>query len=149
MAGARNASPEAEKVADSLQASIGMLVRRLRQVRVEGDLTLSESSALSRLDRGGPMTGAELARLEGVRPQSIGATVAALESRRLVERRPDPDDGRRVVISATTSGVELRRSRRSAKNQRMAEALAAQFTAAELRALHAAAPLIERLADQL
>jgi DNA-binding MarR family transcriptional regulator len=54
-------------------------VRRLRQVTVEGDLTPSENSALARLDHLGPMTAAELARIEQVTPQSMGAIVGVLE----------------------------------------------------------------------
>jgi DNA-binding MarR family transcriptional regulator len=141
--------PDVDKVAGALQVSIGLLVRRLRQVRVDGDLTLTENSALARLDRGGPMTATALARIEQVTPQSMGATVAALESRRLVDRTPDPDDGRRVVISVTAAGLELLRRGRSAKSERMARVLDAEFTATELQRLMAAAPLIERLAEHI
>jgi DNA-binding MarR family transcriptional regulator len=77
-------------VAAALRVSIGLLLRRLRQVQVEGELTLPESSALARLDRGGPTTPARWPRLEQISPQSMGATLAALEARGLVERRPDP-----------------------------------------------------------
>lgn len=43
-----------------------------------------------------------LADEERVRPQAMGATLAALEQRQLVERRAHPDDGRCVVMSVTT-----------------------------------------------
>ena len=43
--------PDVGQVAAALRVSIGLLLRRLRQVRVEGELTLQESSALVRLDR--------------------------------------------------------------------------------------------------
>ena len=69
-------------VAGALRVSLGLLVRRLRQVKAEGELTLPESSALARLDRGGPTTSGALARLEQISPQSMGATLAALESAR-------------------------------------------------------------------
>ena len=55
-------SPDVAEVAGALRVSIGLLVRRLRQIRTEGELTLPESSALSRLDRGGATTSSELAR---------------------------------------------------------------------------------------
>ena len=69
-----------------------MLVRKLKQVSAGGDgeLTLPETSALSRLDRGGPATSSELARLERISPQSMGATIAALEQRGLIAREPRP-----------------------------------------------------------
>jgi DNA-binding MarR family transcriptional regulator len=142
-------TPSAEHVAGALQVSVGLLVRRLRQVRVEGDLTLSETSVIARLDRLGPMTSAELARLEQVTPQSMGATVAELEGRGLVARRPDPDDGRRAVVSATPAGLEMLRSQRSAKAALMAEVLASHFDSTERAQLLDAAALLERLAEHL
>src|SRR5262249_12828725 len=97
--------PDVEEVAGALRVTIGLLVRRLRQVEGPGDLTLPERSALARLDRGGPAAPSQLARQEQISPQSMGATVAALESRGLVVRRPDPEDGRRAVISVTKAGL--------------------------------------------
>src|SRR6201996_7669447 len=143
--GAPAAPPSVEQLAAALRVSVGLLVRRLRQVPVEGDLTLSETSALARLDRGGPTTPGELAKQEQISPQSMGATLAALEARGLIERRPDPGDGRRAVMSITDPGLDLLRSRRNAKVQQLARALSAEFTPAELEQLAAAAPLLERL----
>src|SRR6201999_418070 len=134
-------------VAAALRVSIGLLVRRLRQIPVEGELTLSETSALARLDRGGPTTPGALARQEQISPQSMGATLGALEARGLIERAPDPDDGRRAVMSITDAGLELLRSRRHAKVQQLARALATEFTPAERDQLAAIAPLLERLAQ--
>src|SRR5271155_3603717 len=99
--------PDVGQVAAVLRVSIGLLLRRLRQGQVEGELTLPESSALVRLDRGGPATPSALARLEQISPQSMGATLAALEARGLVERHPDPQDGRRSVMSVTDPGRQL------------------------------------------
>jgi DNA-binding MarR family transcriptional regulator len=139
--------PDVQDIAAALRVSIGLLVRRLRQVQPDGELTLPETSALARLDRGGPATPSELARLERISPQSVGATVAALEVRGLVERRPDPDDGRRAVISLTETGSQMLRHRRNARTEKLAMALSAGFSPSELSQLKTAAPLIERLAQ--
>ena len=141
--------PDVGQVAAALRVSIGLLLRRLRQVQVEGELTLPESSALVRLDRGGPTTPGELAKLEQISPQSMGATLATLEARALVERRPDPRDGRRVVLSVTEAGRDLLLDKRNARTRLLAQALSAGFTPAELRLLMAAAPLLERLAQSI
>ena len=139
--------PLIDDVAGALQASVRLLVQRLRQTQaVEGDLTSPETSALARLDRTGPTSASELARLERISPQSMGATVAALEERGLVERVPDPDDGRRSILSLTTGGQYQLRRRRSARSEMLSEALEAGFTTSEIKLLQAAAPLIERLA---
>jgi DNA-binding MarR family transcriptional regulator len=126
-----------------------MLVRRLRQVHAEGDLTLPESSALARLERSGPSTSAALARREQISPQSMGATLAALQDRGLVTRAPDPHDGRRVNLSVTAAGRRLVGSRRSAKVEALARTLGTEFSAGELSLLADAAPLLERLAERL
>jgi DNA-binding MarR family transcriptional regulator len=68
---------------------------------------------------------------------------------RLVERRPDPADGRRDMISATESGLQVLQSRRNARTGQLARALSTRFTCSELRQLIAAAPLIERLAQSI
>jgi DNA-binding MarR family transcriptional regulator len=141
--------PDAGDLAGALRVSVGLLVRRLRQVQAEGDLTMPETSALARLDRGGPTTATALARLEQISPQSMGATLGALEARGLVERRPDPGDGRRAVVSATEAGLQVLHNRRTAKTERLAQALAAGFTQSELRQLQATVPLIERLAQSI
>jgi DNA-binding MarR family transcriptional regulator len=141
--------PDVEHVAAVLQTSIGLVVRRLRQAQAEGELTLPESSALARLDRGGPTTASALARLEQISPQSMGATLGGLEARGLVERRPDPEDGRQVVLTPTGAGMEALRNRRDGHTQQLARALSTEFTRSELKQLMALAPLLERLAQSI
>jgi DNA-binding MarR family transcriptional regulator len=141
--------PDADRVAAALRVSVGLLVRRLRQVTRDGELSLPETAALARLDRGGPTTPSALAKLEQISPQSMGATLAALETRGLVKRRADPQDGRRAVMSVTESGLRLLRSRRNARARHLARALATDFTSAEREQLMTAAPLLERLAASI
>jgi DNA-binding MarR family transcriptional regulator len=142
--------PDVVEVADALRVSVGLLRRRIRQLKAaEGEVTLPESAALARLDRGGPATSSELARVEQISPQSMGTTVGGLEARGLVARRPDPNDGRRAVLYLTPAGQAVLRDRRNESTQRIAQALAAGFTAAEQRQLLAAARLLERLAQDI
>jgi DNA-binding MarR family transcriptional regulator len=141
--------PDVEQVAAALQLSIGLLRRQLRQAPVTGELTMPESAALARLDRGGPATSGALARLEQISPQSMGATLGALEARGLIERRADPQDGRRAVMSLTDAGRQVLHSKRSARTQQLARALSTGFTPEELRTLMAAAPLLDRLAHSI
>ena len=118
---------DVNEVAGALRENIGLLLRRLRQERVEGELTLPESSGLTRLNRGGPATLSALAKLEQISPQSMGATLAALEARGLVERHPCPGDRRRVVLSVTGAGRQVLRDQRNARTQQLAKALSAGF----------------------
>jgi len=137
------------QLAAALRANVGLLLRRLRQVHGEGELTLPESSALVRLERGGPATPSALARSEQISPQSMGATLAALESRGLIERHGDPQDGRRSVMSVTEAGRQVLGDRRNARTEQLARALSAGFTRSELEQLMAVAPLLERLAQSI
>lgn len=136
-------------LAAQLRVTIGSLVRKIKQVHSDGDLTLSETSALSRLDRGGPATSSELARRDKISPQSMGTTISALEQRGLIARDRDPADGRRVVLSLTDAGRRVIRDRRGARTELIARALMSGFTGDELEQLRAAAPLLQRLAEKL
>jgi DNA-binding MarR family transcriptional regulator len=142
-------TPDPGDVAAALRVSIGLFVRQLRQAPVHGELTLPEISALSRLDRAGSATPGELARAEQISPQAMGVTLGSLERRGLVERHPDPGDGRRAVMSLTEAGQRAVRNKRTARTEQLAKALTDGFTPAELHTLMAAAPLIERLGESL
>jgi DNA-binding MarR family transcriptional regulator len=142
-------TPDPGALAADLRLSIGLLLRRLRQIPTGDELTLSESAALARLDRGGPATAAELARAEQISPQSMGATLGALQERGLIAKASDPKDGRRIILSATDSGLEVLRHRRNRRTEQLALALSSGFTTSELEQLAAAAPLLERLANSI
>ena len=140
---------EAGEVAAALYLSVGLFKRRLRQMPAEGELSLPESSALRRLERGGPATVTALAKAEQISVQSMGATLHTLEARRLIDRHPDPADGRSSVMSVTEAGLVALNDKRNARIAQLARVLAADFTPAELGQLMAAAPLIERLAENI
>jgi DNA-binding MarR family transcriptional regulator len=141
--------PDVSDVAVALRDSIGLLLRRMRQQQPDGALTLPESAAMTRLHRGGPTTSSALAKLEQISPQSMGATLAGLEARGLVARHPDPEDGRRVVLSLTEAAQRILQDKRNARTEQLAQALSARFTADEIRQLAVAAPLLERLAQTI
>ena len=101
-------------VIDFTQA-IGLLVRRVRAAAASHELSLTEAAVMARLARDGPATTADLARAEGMKPQSMGATIAALEERGMVERKPHPTDGRQVNIELTAKGAAVRKSVRRCK----------------------------------
>ena len=141
----------AKKTADAemqeFTQAIGLLVRRLRAAGRSQDLSLTESAVLARLDREGPATTADLARAEGVKPQSMGATVAALENEGMVTRRPHPTDGRQVMIALTAKGAGVRKSVKDAKHTWLAQALMG-LEKREQETLFRAGEIIRRLAEQ-
>lgn len=130
-------------VIDFAQA-LGLLFRRLRSAAASQDLSLTEAVVMARLAKDGPATTADLARAESMKPQSMGTTVAALEQRGLIERKPHPTDGRQVNIGLTAKGIAVRKSAKDAKRTWLAQAIA-QLDAQERETLFAAGEIIQRL----
>lgn len=137
---------EVTRAASDLRALVGRLSRRLRQTSLVGEMTLSQASVLSLLEREGPVTPGVLATRERISPQSMGAILISLEALGLVSRTPDPTDGRSLVISLSEAGLQAIHGARRHKEERLARALADNFTADEQQMLIAALPLLERLA---
>lgn len=132
-----------------LRVAIGAFVRRVQEAASEDDLSSPQLIALSRLDRLGPATTAELARREQITPQAMGATIASLEQHGLVARSSDPADARRSILTLTPAGRTAIQSGRSALVDRITAALDTSFTPDEIAVLSTATPLIERLTDLL
>jgi DNA-binding MarR family transcriptional regulator len=142
----RAAAPPLDTVVAELTLAVGQLIRRLRSEASPSELNLSQLSALARLDRSGPMTTADLARADSMKPQSMGTILAGLERDGFVERKAHPTDGRQILFALTAAGVAERRRRGAAKRDWLMAAMS-QLEPAEVRALMAAVPLIKRLAD--
>ncbi|SEN04717.1 DNA-binding transcriptional regulator, MarR family [Actinacidiphila rubida] len=136
---------EPARIAADLRAALGPLVRRLRRFRPDDELTLSQTSALVRLDREGPATASELAAGEGIRPQSMCTLVNRLQERGLVDRAQDPADGRRIVVSLTPAGREGLTGARAERARRLTAAITEELSEDEQRQLAAALPLLERI----
>jgi len=139
--------PQLESVVSDLTFAVGQLLRRLRNAN-PGDLNLSQSSVLARLEGDGPMTTADLARAEVMTPQSMKTILATLEAEACVERTPHPSDGRQILFSITRKGLDERKRRTAAKREWLLDRLE-QFDAQEVATLAAAIPLIKRLGDSL
>jgi DNA-binding MarR family transcriptional regulator len=99
------------------------------------------------LAKAGPATASGLAATEGVRPQSMAATLAALEGRGLVRRQADPSDGRRQLVTLTRPGQDWFNGHRAARQEWLVRAVAEQLTEAERRTLIKAAALMQRVTD--
>ena len=128
---------------------LGRLSRRLREQASAGagDLTWSQTAVLRRIEREGPATVATLARAEGVRPQSMGATVAALEAAGFVGGEPDPTDGRQTLWSLTTACREWITAGRAVREDWLFRAIRSQLAPAEQETLATAVELLKRIAE--
>ncbi|MFE5827743.1 MarR family winged helix-turn-helix transcriptional regulator [Streptomyces erythrochromogenes] len=138
---------EVRETAEELQLTVSLLVRQMRTVSVSAGVTLSQTSVLKRLDREGPMTAADLARVEKIRAQSVIATVNVLQADGYVERTAHPTDRRRRLITLTNQGREFLRGRKVAGHDRLAELMAERLTETERRTVSEAVILLRRLAE--
>jgi DNA-binding MarR family transcriptional regulator len=134
-------------LARELRVVFGNLKRRLREQATAGDMTLSQIAVLSRLEREGPATVSSLAREQGVRPQSMGATVASLEAAGLLHGAPDPADGRQTLLSLTDACREFINAARIEREDRLLAAIEAKLTPEEQDELARGLRLLQRLAD--
>src|SRR5262245_12482935 len=90
-------SAAATQTAEDLVVLIRRLLRRLRAMPVDGP-TPAQSAVLLRLDKDGASSTSLLAIAEGVRSQTMTAVINGLDEKGLIERSPDPEDGRRHII---------------------------------------------------
>ena len=109
------AASEALALAASVRVTFGKLKRRLREEGGAAEITPSQASALGQLENLGLATVTELAQAEGVRPQSMGATIATLEAAGYIASSPDPNDGRRTILSLSSMAIEKFSANRTAR----------------------------------
>ena len=131
-------------LASRLRLALGHLVRRLR---AEHSFPFTQGSVLGRLDREGCKSIGDLATIERVRPQSMTQTIADLQDDGLIERRPDPSDGRRTLVELTERGRQTLQADRRHREGWLARAIAHDLTPQEQKLLADALPLLERLAE--
>ena len=140
-------SGSAVRAGRELRVLVGRLRRRLKEVSADDDLSASQTSALARLAREGASSASALAGAERVRPQSMAATLAALEERQLVQRSQDPDDGRRQVVSLTGPGRERAEGAQAAREEWLTRALQDRYTEDERGTIVEALGLLDRLSQ--
>lgn len=123
------------------------LRRRLKDVTTGSDLTPSQTAVLTRLWKEGDSSASALAAAERVRPQSMATILAGLDQHGLIRRTPDPDDGRRQVISLTAAGRRRAESDRQVREEWLARAMQDRYSERERRVILDALALLQRLID--
>jgi len=131
-------------LASELRIALGQLIRRLR---VEHRLSLSHAAVLARLDREGTHSISSLAAAERIRPQSMAQTIGDLETDGMIERRPDPSDGRRSLVDMTAEGRRMLEEDRRRRVGWLNEAIRHELSNDEQLVLMQAVVLMRRLAE--
>jgi len=143
---AHGPSPAATAAARDLLVVFRRLRTRLRELPVEG-LTPSQTSVMLRLDKEGASSTTALARVEGVRSQSMTATLNALAEQGLIQRDPDPEDGRRQIVTLTPMGHDRVRHDKQGRQDWLARTMEQRYSAAQLRTINEALALLGELAQ--
>lgn len=131
-------------VAERLGVVVGRYTRLLQSAR--GGLSHGQLTALASVTKHGPLRLAELAQIEAVSAPATTRTVAELETRGLVQRHSDPDDGRAALIEVTPAGSAAIVLARKARTAVVAELLKS-LGPSELNSIAAALPAMERVLD--
>lgn len=145
-----DAAPHSEltqALAADIRAIFSQLKRQLRAQSNAGEVTPSQAEVLLLLERGGPASVSDLSQAAGIRPQSMGATVAALEEIGYLARTPDPQDGRRTILSLTDACRQWLAEGRAARSDWLSRSIAGRLTPAEQAELESALRLLKRLVD--
>lgn len=138
---------DALETARRLRLASARIRRLTREAGEPAGVSRSQESALQILRREGPLTTAALAKIEHVRPQSMGETVRALAEIGMVVKDPDPTDGRRELVSLTRVGRAVVERTGGARDAELADRISRRLDADERATLESALEALERLAD--
>ena len=147
----RKSSSQAElarTLAAEIRASYRKLKLGLREHGGSSDLTPSQTSVLLRLEKDGAATVSNLARAEGMRPQSMSAIVTPLQESGLVSGAPDPSDGRQTLMSLTPKCLKWIQEGRAARQDWLTTMISQKLSLHEQEKLQAAVELLTRLVEK-
>jgi DNA-binding MarR family transcriptional regulator len=134
-----------EEAAAHLRLVITRTARRMRQ-EAGSELRAPNASALTTVELHGPLTPSELADIERVKRPTATRILRGLEEEGLVQRTPDPKDGRSALISLTGEGRERLRRLRQRKNAYLARRMR-DLDPGEVATLERAAQILEGLLE--
>lgn len=128
---------------DRLRVALIRIGRRIR-TQARGDVSPSQLAVLGTIINHGPLGNGQIADHEHVRPSTSSKIVDTLERAGLVERAPDPQDRRCVLVSATDAGLAYADEVRAAGRTWLAGQLES-LEAADVEAIERAVPALEHL----
>jgi len=130
-----------------MRAVFRKLKLRVREHGGGNGLTPSQSSVVLRLEQDGAATVSSLARVEGMRPQSMSAIVVPLQESGLIRGVPDPSDGRQTLMSLTPKCLKWLQEGRAARQDWIATTISQKLSIQEQAKLQEALKLLTRLVE--
>jgi DNA-binding MarR family transcriptional regulator len=104
-----------ESLAEAFRGVARQLRHQTQRALAPWHVTPSQARALSVLTRHGPIRLGSLSEYLRIVPRSVTEVVDTLVEARLVERRPDPDDRRAILVALTSHGAEVAAKIRAAR----------------------------------
>jgi DNA-binding MarR family transcriptional regulator len=148
-----SASPKDRDLTEAAARLRMAIVRTARRLRQEAalagggtELSPTAAAALATVERHGPLSPSELAEIERVKRPTATRTLRLLVEAGLVDRAPDPDDGRSALVSISAAGRERLRRLRGRKNAYLARRMR-DLPAEDVEALERAAAILEELLE--
>lgn len=136
---------EPAALAARLRVAGWRFARRMRQESDPG-ITPTLHAALHSIETHGPITAGQLAVHEHVQKPTMTRTIQALLDRELIERLPDPLDGRVSWLRITSTGHKLLQRSRRRTDEFLAKRVK-KLTPDEREVLEHATVLLGRLAE--
>lgn len=136
------------ETAAQLRMAIVRTARRLRQEAATetNGLTPTSTAALATIERHGPLTPSEVAAIERVKRPTMTRTLGCLQREGLVDRTPDPADGRSSLVAINAAGRERLRRLRGRKNAYLARRMR-ELSSEEIETLERAAQILDRMRE--
>ncbi|WP_428242844.1 MarR family winged helix-turn-helix transcriptional regulator [Gynuella sp.] len=125
----------AHQLAVELRHLIARSHRKLKEQANLGDLSWTQERVLIHLYRHAPATVSDLAVLEGMRSQSMGATVNTLKQAGYVIGQSDPNDGRKTLLYLSDEFKRHIRQKRLAGEEWLESLISQRLTEREQKTL--------------
>ncbi|WP_062202708.1 MarR family winged helix-turn-helix transcriptional regulator [Demequina salsinemoris] len=148
MTDSESASEDTLETARRLRLAINRIRRLSRQAGEPSGVTRSQEVVLLVLRRQGPLSTAELAEIERVRPQSMGEIVRGLVEIGMVTKEPHPTDGRRELVTLTRVGKAVVERSSASRDAELADLIASRLDNEARATLDDALEVLERLAAE-
>ena len=129
-----------------LRLAVNRMARRLRQ---EANTQLGPASiaALATIERSGPLTPSEVARVEGIQRPTATRILGRLTEAGLVSRTTDPSDGRSSIVQVTADGRKTLNRLRKRKTAYLARTMRA-LPDDDVATLTRAAEILEQVLEE-
>ncbi|GIK77630.1 MAG: MarR family transcriptional regulator [Acidobacteria bacterium] len=144
--GATATAEELTEQAARLRLAVNRMARRLRQ-EAPTEIGPASIAALATIERSGPLTPSELARIERIRRPTATRVLARLTEAGLVTRTADPEDGRCAIVQITPAGRRTLKGLRRRKTAYLARTMR-ELPDDDVATLARAAEILERVLEE-